>query len=102
MAVRAPNQKDKYGCWKRRGSGGGLHREGLCVCLFELAQQLTNLFSDTNQQLHTTTTAMTLGKRCSNVLTCSTVLGLAVLGRSKPVMAWFLTSESLSTSLILK
>ncbi len=58
------------------------------ACVFELAQHMTNLFCDTNQQLHTTTTSIPLGKRHSDMLTCSAVPGLAVLGRSKPGIIW--------------
>lgn len=69
-AVRVPNQKDNLGCWrKRRGK--------------RLAQQLSNLFCDTNQQLHTTKTAIPLGKRHSDMVTCSTVPGYALLAATK-------------------
>lgn len=52
----------------------------VCVFIFELAQHMTNLFCDTNQQLHTTT-AMPLGNRHSDMLTCGAVPGLAVLNQ---------------------
>lgn len=46
----------------------------VCVFVFELARPLTNLFCDSDRQLHTA--VMSLGKSHFNMLTRGTVPGL--------------------------